>query len=141
VSESVFVDTSAWFALADRRDANHDAASEIVRRLLERRALLVTTNQVAAETYTLMRNRLGPQHAQSFLVRVRISPSTQRVLVLEGWEEAAEDLLREYMDQDFSYVDATSFVSMRRLGLQDAFAFDSHFSIAGFALMTADYES
>jgi predicted nucleic acid-binding protein len=35
----------------------------------------------------------------------------------------------------FSYVDATSFVTMRRLGIQQAFAFDRDFLIAGFTLL------
>ncbi|MBI4491668.1 MAG: hypothetical protein HY690_02615 [Chloroflexi bacterium] len=56
-------------------------------------------------------------------------------LVPESWEETAEELLAQHDDQDFSYVDATSFVAMRRLGLQDAFAFDHHFAILGFALV------
>jgi predicted nucleic acid-binding protein len=55
--------------------------------------------------------------------------------VLESWEEAAEDLLVQYADQPFSYVDATSFVTMRRLGLDEALTFDHHFSVAGFALL------
>lgn len=51
-----------------------------------------------------------------------------------AWEEAAEELLAHYGDQDFSYVDATSFIVMRRLGLREAFAFHHHFAVAGFSL-------
>ena len=50
----------------------------------------------------------------------------------ETWEEEAERLLERYDDQPFSYVDATSFVTMRRLGIQDALTFDRDFIVAGF---------
>jgi predicted nucleic acid-binding protein len=45
--------------------------------------------------------------------------------------------LAQYDDQAFSYVDATSFVTMRRLGIQEALTFDRDFVIAGFTLVQA----
>jgi predicted nucleic acid-binding protein len=104
--------------------------------VLEDGRTLLTTNHVASETYTLLRMRLGSSAAQEFLSRSRISATTQRVFVPEAWEEAAEDLLIRYGDQDLSYVDATSFIAMRRLGLQEALAFDHHFSVLGFVLIS-----
>ena len=92
-------------------------------------------NHIISETYTLLRVRLGHPAAQDFLRRIGGSAFTQRTFITESWEEAAEDLLAEYDDQDFSYVDATSFVAMRRLGLQEALAFDHYFLIVGFALV------
>jgi predicted nucleic acid-binding protein len=59
----------------------------------------------------------------------------QRVFVLAEWEGAAEELLLQYQDQDFSYVDATSFVTMRRLSIGEAFTFDRHFAAAGFTIL------
>lgn len=134
MNDAVFVDTSAWYAAVDAGDSNHAPAARRLRRLIERRRMLVTTNHVVSETYALLRIRLGFRAAHDFLERVRSSPRTRRVFVLEPWEEAAEDLLARYDDQSFSYVDATSFVTMRRLGLQEALAFDHHFSVAGFAV-------
>jgi len=78
--------------------------------------------------------RLGASAGQEFLWRTRRSAFTGRVFVSESWEEAAEDLLGRYGDQDFSYVDATSFIAMQRLGLEEAFAFDHHFAVLGFRL-------
>jgi predicted nucleic acid-binding protein len=56
--------------------------------------------------------------------------------VLEEWHDDIERLLAQFDDQAFSYVDATSFVTMRRLGVPEAFSFDSDFLIAGFALVS-----
>lgn len=137
VSRAVFVDTSAWYALTDAGDVHHAQAAYHLRRLFTERRALVTTNFVVSETYTLLRVRLGHIIAQDFLRRSRESASTRRVFVTEAWEEAAEELLVRYDDQDFSYVDATSFVAMQRLKLQEALAFDRHFALLGFVLPDA----
>ncbi len=47
-------------------------------------------------------------------------------------EFKAEKILEKYHDQDFSYTDAVSFAAMHELKIGKAFAFDSHFSTAGF---------
>jgi predicted nucleic acid-binding protein len=82
-----------------------------------------------------MRMRVGYAPAQQFLRKVRESALVRRVFVPEAWETEAESLLQQYADQDFSYVDATSFVAMRRLRISEAFTFDHHFLVAGFALV------
>ncbi len=96
---------------------------------------MVTTNHVIGESYTLTRQRLGFRAAHGVLERLRSTALLQRTFVPEAWEEEAERLLEQYDDQPFSYVDATSFVTMRRLRIQEAFAFDRHFLIAGFTLV------
>lgn len=107
----IFVDTSAWFAIIYDMDAHHAEAVRSFQRILLRQGTMVTSNYVVGETYTLFRSRLGYGPAQAFLRRVRTNPLIQRAQVLEAWEEAAEDLLAQYADQDFSYVDATSLSS------------------------------
>ena len=118
-----------------RGDARHAAAVRVLRRLGTDRRVLCTTNHVAGETYTLLRVRLGFDAAQEALRRMRESRVVERVFVLDEWEQEAERLLAQYSDQDFSYVDGTSFVAMRRLGLSEVFAFDRHFATAGFQLI------
>lgn len=46
--------------------------------------------------------------------------------------EEAWRWLRRHDERQCSFVDATSFVVMRRLRLRDALAFDEDFSAAGF---------
>ena len=133
---SVFVDTSAWYALLSASDTEHAAALGRFRRLVELRETAVTTNHVVAEAYTLLRGRLGAQVAFTFLQQVRSDPFVRRVFFPEDWEDDAEHLLEQYEDQAFSYVDATSFVTMRRLRIREALAFDRDFVLAGFTLMS-----
>ena len=65
---------------------------------------------------------------------MRRSAAVRRFFFPEAWENAVEELLAKYDDQPFSYVDATLFVTMRRLHLREAFTFDRHFATAGFVL-------
>jgi uncharacterized protein len=135
MTRAVFVDTSAWYAMSDADDAGHASAVRRFRRLAEARRQPLTTNHVIAESYTLLRGRLGFRPAQRLLESFRRTSFVQRYFVPEVWEADAEHLLERYDDQAFSYVDATSFVTMRRLGIQEALAFDRDFVIAGFTLL------
>jgi uncharacterized protein len=128
-------DSSAWYALLSSSDTQHVTARRRFSRLVAARRTVVATNHVISETYTLLRDRLGSRAALSFLEQVRADPFVRRVQVTEAWEAEAELLLAQYHDRRFSYVDATSFVTMRHLGLSEALTFDSDFLIAGFALV------
>jgi predicted nucleic acid-binding protein len=132
MKRSLFVDSSAWYALADRDDPYHNHAASYLTESLAAYARLVTTNHVVGESYTLIRMRLGHAATQQFLKSLDHTHRLQRIFVVESQEEAAFALLRRYDDQDFSFVDATSFVVMKTLGLRDAFTFDKHFATAGF---------
>jgi len=50
----------------------------------------------------------------------------------------ARDILLRYDDQAFSYTDAVSLAVMEHLGILEAFAFDNHFSVAGFTRLPAE---
>jgi len=45
----LFVDTSAYFALTDSRDENHEAAVHFIHQLIRERAELFTTNYIVAD--------------------------------------------------------------------------------------------
>lgn len=55
----VFIDTSAYGALAIRGDENHQRAVAALRVLTEHRSRLYTTNFVAAETHAFVLARAG----------------------------------------------------------------------------------
>jgi predicted nucleic acid-binding protein len=132
IPESIFIDTGAWVALADRDDAHHAKAASIYPTLLKTQGRLITSNLVIAESYILILNELGHQAAINFLERIKASPRILKVYSNEDIESDAEELLRQYSDQDFSYADAVSFVIMKREKIKKAFSFDGHFLTAGF---------
>ena len=133
-NNTLFVDTGAWFALADKSDQYHSRAVKIFPKLLSSYHHLSTTNLIIAETYILIRRAIGHQPAMSFLESIAASPRVIKFYSDSALEEAAEDILRKYQDQDFSYTDAVSFALMKQHGIIQVFSFDQHFVTAGFTL-------
>ncbi len=130
--EDIFVDTSAWIALADRDDFNHKIAASNYPSLLKNHRNLITSNFVIAETYIIILNELGHQPAMAFLKNIKTTPRILKVYSNKDIEEEGESILAKYSDQNFSYTDAISFVIMKRQKIKKAFSFDKHFLIAGF---------
>lgn len=134
----VFVDTSAWVALADRDDQFHTTATRKLSELRRERLLQVTTNYVLAETYTRLRRLLGLPATLQFghgLRRLLDEGQITLVYADPALDEAAWDIFRRYADQDFSFVDCTSFAWLRTAGEVVVLAFDAHFSWMGFPLL------
>lgn len=121
---SLFVDTSAFFALTDRTDRFHHLA---VRFIESNQQLLVTSNMIVHETITLIRMRLGHGLAVKVGRRLFDETVTPLIRVTEADERKAWDAFRRYRDKRFSFVDCTSFVVMKRLGMHAVLAFDDDF--------------
>lgn len=130
-----FVDTSAWYSLIDRRDADHDRFVALVTRLIRAGVRLVTTDYVLDESITLAKARSGSRAAMRLLEVVELSKALELEWVGSERFERAKDLFRQYHDQGFSFTDCTSFVVMRERGLTDAITGDEHFRIVGFDLL------
>jgi predicted nucleic acid-binding protein len=126
----IFVDTSFWVGLTNRRDDHHDLASALLSAHREDR--LLTTNEVRGEMWTFLLRRAGHRVAVSFLDALNDSPRIDVLRVSESVEADAEQWLRRRDDREFSWVDATSFATMRHLRLSEALAFDGDFAAAGF---------
>jgi len=126
-----FVDTSAFYALADRDDRHHAEACAIVERELKSKTHPFTTNYVVAETHVLILSRLGHQAARRWL-RDFVLPQEQ---VSEADQQAARAIILRHADKGYSLTDATSFAVMRRSGVHQVFAFDVHFAQFGFELI------
>jgi predicted nucleic acid-binding protein len=124
----IFVDTGAWFAVAVKNDPDHSAA---MRWLSANHEPLATTDYVLAETATLIRMRDKTARGHRLALRVASSILRQQSAVLQNVTSAdlqkALQIFRDYSDHLFSFVDCTSFAVMERLGITNAFAFDSHF--------------
>jgi uncharacterized protein len=128
---SVFVDTSAFVALRNRSEAEHERARSTLAELISDGAALFTSNYVFAETYTALMVRVGRSEAIEWGRRFRAGGAVDLVHIDRATEDRAWEILERYDDKRWSYVDATSFALLERGGESDAFAFDSHFSQRG----------
>lgn len=124
---SLFVDTSIWYAAADKSDANNNRA----KAALSGGEPLITSDHILVETWTLIRHRLGRRAAERFWEGLRSGAAIVEIVGAADLDSAWE-IGRSYRDQDFSLVDRTSFAVMRRLGLERVASLDDDFAIFRF---------
>jgi predicted nucleic acid-binding protein len=124
---SLFVDSSAWYAAADRSDQQHARA----KKLLSNDERLITTDHVLAESWLLLRHRLGRSPAERFWSGLRQGVADLEIVGASDLDVAWR-IGEEFEDQDFSLVDRTSFAVMLRLGLRRVVTFDDDFAVFRF---------
>lgn len=132
----VFVDTSAFYAIMDGSDANHSNTISQWEALLAADDTLVTTGWVLVETLALLQHRLGLDAVRAF--QEDIYPLLRIQWPDRALFEAGVAAVLTAMRRDLSVVDCASFIVMRTLGAQHAFAFDRHFEEQGFRGMEPD---
>jgi predicted nucleic acid-binding protein len=128
---TVFVDTSAFVALRNASEAEHQRARAALAELVSEGVALFTSNYVFAETYTALMVRVGHEEAIEWGRRFRAGGAIELVRLDEDVEEEAWAILERHRDKRWSYVDATSFALIEREGGAEAFALDTHFSQRG----------
>lgn len=124
---SLFVDTSAWYAVADSGDRSNARAKAI----LSSGERLVTTDHVLVESWLLVRHRLGRTAALRFWEGLRGGAATIEVVGIADLE-VAWTIRERFPDQDFSIVDLTSLATMQRLGVHRVASFDADFAVFRF---------
>jgi predicted nucleic acid-binding protein len=126
-----FVDTSAWFAFANRRDEHHEAVDRLFNQLAHAGHRYVTTNFVLAELHALIIRRGPADIATPTIIQIMESPLTAVVRVRANDEGRALQILQRYTD-------ATSFAVMERLGMRRAFSLAHHFAQYGWEMIQLD---
>jgi predicted nucleic acid-binding protein len=124
---TLFVDTSAFYAAADIGDSSHARATEV----LGAGDSLLTSDHVLIETWILMRHRLGRDAAERFWSAVRVGAAAVEPVIAADLE-VAWGIGQQFVDQDFSIVDRTSFAVMHRLGVTRVASFDDDFAVYRF---------
>lgn len=133
----VFVDSSAFLALLDRRDEHHTEAIQILQGLAEHGARQFTPNATVMVAHALNLSSGGIWAGQAFLRSTEASDTTD-VRVRASDEHRAREIIYRYNDKDYSLVDAVSFAIMERLHITRAFTFDRHLAQYGLTLLAPD---
>ena len=126
----ILVDSSFWIAHERARDRHHAEALALER--LHVRTALVTSTAIVAESWTFLRRKAGHVAALTWLDVIIGGRGLRIERIDEKLEADAWAWLRVHDERPYSFVDATSFALMRKLGLTDALAFDGDFAAAGF---------
>jgi predicted nucleic acid-binding protein len=131
---TIFIDTSALYALMDADDANHQEARLLWTRWLTNNRQFVTSNYVLVESITLIQRRLGLEAARLF--QSELLPCLHVHWIDETLHSIAMKTLLAAGLRSLSLVDSTSFEIMRILGLNTVFGFDRHFADQGFSQLS-----
>lgn len=128
----IFVDTSAFIALFDKKDNYHRKAAVYLENLDPGVAQLHTSNYIIDETITRIRMLNGHHPALEFANNFFRSKIFHYHYIDQESEKNAFELFKKYSDKELSFTDCTSFALMRQLGIKKAFAFDEDFINVGF---------
>lgn len=127
----LFVDTWGWIAVADRRDAGHDSATEIFRQA-RRSGGVITSNFILDETFTHLFKRRPFEDAWHFTTTVVKSPFIDIQEVTEARFFKTIELRKQFSDEPrISFTDLSTIAIMVELGIADILTADRHFTHVG----------
>ncbi len=133
----LFVDTSAWYAAFDRKDAHHAQVEAALRQARASERRLVTSTDVLGETLTLIRARAG--HALALRAGEAVWHSgAAEILDVDGAARLiAWEIFSRFSEHTLSFTDCTSAALMRTGGIDDVLTLDRHFTVLGFNRLPA----
>jgi uncharacterized protein len=127
----LFVDTWGWVAVADRRDAGHEGATEIFRQA-RRSGGAVTSNFILDETFTILFKRRPFEDAWHFTTTVVQSPFIDIQEVTSARFSRTIELRKQFSDKPrMSFTDLSTIAIMAELGISDILTADRHFTHVG----------
>ena len=129
----IFIDTSAFYALLDRDDENHQKAKKAGAGMVHGENVLVTSNYVLVETFALLQHRLGIEALRGFQDDIILLINVE--FVTSEMHRSGVSALLSASRRNLSLVDFTSFEVMRTLEIKTAFTFDLHFDDQGFMVI------
>lgn len=128
----VFIDTAAWIALVNTRDALHLSAKKAMNELRWSDARLTTTEFVFLEVANALSSPNFRAQTIKLLDGLRALQSVQVIPVDSTLLAEGFDLYRARLDKEWSLTDCISFVVMEANNIAHAFTSDHHFEQAGF---------
>ena len=130
---SLFVDTSALYALLVETEDDHAGVRRAFGQAAERGRRLLTTNYVLVESSALLQSRIGLAPVRD--LDAKIVPILDVLYVDAGLHRRALDRLFTMDRRRVSLVDAISFEVMEAEGITDALSLDPDFTSEGFRLI------
>ncbi|OGX37913.1 MAG: hypothetical protein A3C53_05890 [Omnitrophica WOR_2 bacterium RIFCSPHIGHO2_02_FULL_68_15] len=130
----LFVDSSAFIALADDTDRDHRAANGC-SETWPVEIQLHASNYIVAETITRLRRTVGHRAALQWAKAARGNPQITWHYADDETDREALRVFERYHDHPLSFVDCTTVVWLQRLHLDRIFTFDHDFQRLGYTLV------
>ena len=93
----IFVDTSAHYALINKEDVDHQKAVTFLKELAREKAILICSNFIVSEVYTLIMRKIGRDKAIHYVQNLRESTRIERIF--EEDEKQAWKIILKYQKQ------------------------------------------
>jgi len=139
--KAVLLDTSALYALADKRDQYHQSAKDLFKQIQNDKLSIFTTNAVIIEAYRLVLHKLGKNNAHKFLETV-LSDVSKGIIKLERMsvedETGGQKIIFNNKGYKLTLTDTINFSVMLRMGIYIMFGFDSDCSVVGLELFSSN---
>jgi predicted nucleic acid-binding protein len=127
---SIFIDTSALLAVINADDSYHEQAKNVWTDIVINGVSLISHNYILVETFALAQHRLGIEAVS--VLQNDVVPLLRIEWVREPDHLSGITALIAANRRKLSLVDCISFIIMRKLGINKAFALDKHFKEQGF---------
>ncbi|MFO7991984.1 MAG: PIN domain-containing protein [Thermoplasmata archaeon] len=133
---SIFIDTSAWIALNEKKDKHHEEARSFVDRNKKNElsfGSIHTSEMVLQETYTFLRYNYNYDAAVDIVERVLNSNVIIHPFSSLNFKVVWNRLKRE--ENKLSFVDWSTAVYMDEYDIGHIFSFDDDFKSLGYIVM------
>ena len=131
----VFVDTAAFIAIGNRRDAFHAQAVSTATALKQSHRNLVTTDAVLLEFGNAFSAVNLKPVAVKMIEAVRASEKWRCIALDDALIERGFQHFKQMADKDWGFVDCISILVARDMGIREVFSTDHHFEQAGFRIL------
>lgn len=132
MADKIFIDTAAWIALLNSRDALHQKARLIMDDLIKNKNPLVTTEFVLMEVADAISDPRFRQKTIDFIDNLLLLPILLVIPASQDLWKAGWELYKQRSDKEWGLTDCTSFIVMKQENIKIAFTADHHFEQAGF---------
>jgi hypothetical protein len=117
---TALIDTSILLATFAATDAKHDAAVSVIKSL--RKEAKIVTQPVLNEVFQMVAARLHYRLAVDALIRMRFAFTIEQVQSEDLTRMI--DIMQQYQDNEFDYVDVAIMAVAERLNIQRVCTFD-----------------
>ena len=131
MADKIFIDTAAWIALLNSRDALHDKARLIMDNLMKQKHPLITTEFVLMEVADAISSPTVRSKTIDFIDNLLSLPILLIIPASQDLWKAGWQFYKQRPDKEWGLTDCTSFVVMKQENVNTAFTADHHFEQAG----------